>query len=142
MAYITWQDGYSVGLADIDFQHQKLVEIINDLHASLETNDPLGIRSTFDALVNYILFHFGYEESNFVEKGFPDSDAHKRAHFLFIEKILHLRDQLENGDVNVGANMLLFLKRWLMTHIQVSDREMADWINQNEESPSRCQSGC
>ena len=45
MSLIQWDNSYSVGVAEIDLQHQKLIEMINYLHKAMsegKANDVLG----------------------------------------------------------------------------------------------------
>ncbi|MGB9912684.1 MAG: hemerythrin, partial [Candidatus Kapaibacteriota bacterium] len=45
MAFIEWNDNYSVGVSIIDNQHKQLIRIINELHEGMGTGkgkDVLG----------------------------------------------------------------------------------------------------
>ena len=35
MAFFEWDDNYSVGVAEIDQQHQRLIGLINELHEAM-----------------------------------------------------------------------------------------------------------
>ena len=63
MALITWNDSFSVNIAVIDQQHQKLITMINDLNAAMKQGrgrDVMG--GIINGLVNYTITHFKSEE--------------------------------------------------------------------------------
>lgn len=54
MALITWNDNFSVNIAEIDKQHQKLITIINELDEAIKANhnnDAIG--QVLAALLDY-----------------------------------------------------------------------------------------
>ena len=63
MALITWNEQYSVNVSEMDIQHQRLFELINQLHSAMlagkgnETMD--GI---LHGLKEYTITHFSAEE--------------------------------------------------------------------------------
>ena len=63
MALITWGPSIMVGVPDIDKQHKRLVDLINELHTAMtkgQGRDVVG--RVVDALVSYTRDHFGFEE--------------------------------------------------------------------------------
>ena len=66
MALIKWNDSFSVGVVEIDLQHQKLVALINDLNeAMLQARGKTVLTRILNELVSYTVVHFGTEEKYF-----------------------------------------------------------------------------
>ncbi len=124
-----WQDGYSIHMDEIDRQHRRLVELINELHAGMkkgENRESLG--KTFDSLVEYTARHFGYEEKLFTQYGYPEYQAHKTAHEKLVEKVLDFKTRFENNEAFVSMELMAFLKDWLVKHIQGTDKKYAPFL--------------
>lgn len=63
MSLITWSDSYSVKNMQMDDQHRKLVDLINDLHGAMKLGQGRQKLGTIlDALVDYTRTHFRSEE--------------------------------------------------------------------------------
>ncbi len=78
MPLIQWSDNLSVGIASIDEQHKKLLNMINVLSDALangQANEVLV--QIFDGLAVYTVKHFAYEEELFSKYGYEESEAHK-----------------------------------------------------------------
>ena len=63
MALITWNNMLSTGVTEQDNQHKKLIDLINQLNDAMQAgkgSEVLG--KVLAELVNYTVFHFGYEE--------------------------------------------------------------------------------
>ena len=59
MALFTWDTKYSVGLADIDEQHQRLFRLINDLHDAVQHGHGREMMTrVLQELVAYFKTHF------------------------------------------------------------------------------------
>jgi hemerythrin-like metal-binding protein len=59
MALFDWNDTYSVGINDLDRQHKKLVETLNQLHQGmLNRQDRTAIGTLLKQLVTYTQDHF------------------------------------------------------------------------------------
>lgn len=130
MSPIEWCADYMVGHDDIDAQHKRLVEIINTLGQDLEGPSPLSIDQTLNALAQYTIYHFSYEEALFSQSGYPDFLVHQEQHKHFIDKVLTYRDDFENGNPVDAIKLYAFLKMWLVNHICVSDKKMFTWVDE------------
>lgn len=61
---IPWDNNFNTGLAEIDAQHRKLVEIINQLAASFAFDaSTINLSTVFDELIAYTHYHFSAEET-------------------------------------------------------------------------------
>lgn len=132
MALITWTNELSVGVASIDEQHKKLVNMINSLNDALEKGeaDEMIIK-IFNGLAAYTQKHFAYEEELFAAHGYPDSTAHKREHGDLIVQVVELKKKLDTGDFMIGAELMSFLKKWLTNHILGSDKKYSQFLIQH-----------
>jgi hemerythrin len=129
MSLITWNDSYSVNIREIDRQHMKLVQIINDLNEAMrggKANDVLA--KIIRDLVSYTKTHFSNEEGYLERYGYPDVSAHKLQHSAFVNKISELSDNFESGRLGVSIEMMNFLKDWLLKHIKGTDMKYVPFL--------------
>ncbi|MCL6546406.1 MAG: hemerythrin domain-containing protein [Bryobacteraceae bacterium] len=63
MAFLDWQEAYSVKVPELDQQHQRLVGMLNRLHDALRAGgDPAVAQKVVEELVLYTQHHFAAEE--------------------------------------------------------------------------------
>jgi len=123
MALIVWSDELSVGIEEIDNQHQKLVQLINGLHNHLLAGDANEIMGKLlDRVIEYTGFHFSTEEQLMEKYGYSFSAPHKREHQKLVDTALALQARLHSGNARITAETMTFLKDWLYHHILESDK--------------------
>ncbi|MBI5055189.1 MAG: bacteriohemerythrin [Nitrospirae bacterium] len=130
MPFITWNEEYSVNIKEIDTQHQKLIELINNLFDKMRIGrgkDVIGI--ILNELVNYTVYHFLTEEKLFQEHGYPEYMQHKKLHSDLTKQVKELKDKFDHGDIIVTARTLNFLNKWLIDHIMGEDKKYAPFLN-------------
>lgn len=129
---IAWSDNLSTGLASVDHQHQRLVEIINtlsNLHAQGSTVQEIA--PVLAQLRDYTLFHFQHE-ADLMELwpvNAADKAAHLKAHHGFVERIKKAEELVASNPADVVDHLLSFLLKWLVHHITGIDTRMAREIN-------------
>ena len=127
--FITWTDNYIIDNALIDEQHQKLINLINNLHAAfLEGKANNRLNEIVEDLVAYTKYHFQSEEEIFCKTEYLEKEKHKEQHRDFIEKIKEFKNKLTTGDSRLSFDIMLFLQKWLQNHILISDKEYKDFI--------------
>ncbi len=132
MAIIVWEDQLSVDVAEIDGQHQKLVEMINNLHDAMKVGK--GKDATGDilhGLANYTVEHFGTEEKYFEQFRYPAAHLHKKEHQDFVEKVTLFINDFDSGKILLTMDIMKFLKEWLVNHIQGTDKQYTNCFNSN-----------
>src|SRR5512145_1028561 len=93
LAFIDWKESYSVGLPDIDLQHQRLIGIINRLHEAMKTGSAHAlIVRVLDDLVAYTQEHFAYEERLITAAGYAHAAEHARKHRAMVAQVECFRD--------------------------------------------------
>ena len=130
MAFFEWdQDKYTVYVAEMDEQHQKLVAIINRFYeASQEAPNKRKNEVLFDELINYTKYHFSTEEQLFDSKGYPASESHKAMHRNLVHSVVEVRKKFYLGNGSINQELLDFLKLWLTSHILSSDRQYGQYL--------------
>lgn len=123
-----WDDNFNTGIAKIDEQHKKLVDIINDLATQFTFHsEDIDLATVFDKLLNYTDYHFSTEEGIWHKTlaNTENEKKHKETHKNFIETVINLiNSQQEKSKDEVAENTLGILVQWLVTHILESDRFM------------------
>ena len=122
MEPIVWTDEFSVGVAQLDAQHQRLVKMINQLSAAGETST--GSEAVSDSLTEmtqYAQTHFAVEEQMLRDNGYPDLERHMAEHLAFQERTSEFLTATMLSVTHVPESLLLYLRGWLVNHILTSD---------------------
>lgn len=129
MALIQWNDEYSVRVKEIDQQHMKLVELINELHRAMkEARGKEVVGKILTDLISYTKFHFTAEERLMKLNNYPDYLNHKLEHENLTQKVLAYRDQYAEGKLSLPIEVIQFLKDWLLKHILGSDKKYSPYL--------------
>lgn len=128
--FIQWKDEYRVGHSLIDFDHQTLVNITNELFSNVERGfSQEEISTTIKYLIDYVEKHFEREESIFLESNYPDSQAHMEKHNEIKQVVRGIAAQYAADPSAININEVLeFLKKWLTNHIMRADRAYVPFI--------------
>ncbi len=127
--FFEWSDKYSVGVSEIDEEHQKLFDLSNQfLRAMNKGQGTAELTKTFDALIDYTCTHFSSEEKFFLAHNYPDAESHIDEHKKLTDKVLDLN---KNKTYIFPDNVSGFLSSWLKDHILESDMRYANYLREN-----------
>lgn len=135
-----WNDHLETGIATVDEQHKKIVEIINRLAETLVDASDDEIAEVFDELKNYASYHFETEEALWSEHLSQDSEylAHQKSHATFMPEVLEIqKEHSEQPLTSVLEHVVQFLIRWLVLHIIYDDKRMALVIEKMKQGMTR-----
>ncbi len=129
---IEWNDKYSVGISIIDEQHKKLFGIVNKTIYAKEHNDNTDVlKEVLEEMTDYALEHFKTEEAYMREFNYPEYEYHNEKHYDFITKTTGYFNRVVNGEYHISDELLVYLKQWLVNHIQICDRQYIDCFKKN-----------
>jgi len=132
MALINWNQSYSVQVKEIDIQHQRLVEMLNQLHELMKAGQgKTAIVPILDELVTYAGTHFTTEEKYFDQFHYNETVRHKAEHKKFVEKVLAFQTDFKTGKTILSMDVMNFLKDWLINHIQGTDKRYTQCFNEH-----------
>jgi len=121
---IEWDEGYSLGISNIDIQHKNLFEIAGKVFSLKESpNVKEEIRIILYELNDYIKKHFAEEEAFMEEISFPDSDYHKKLHRKIVENVTSITKNNHRLDT-IQTKMRIIAKRALIEHIMNEDMKI------------------
>jgi hemerythrin len=130
MALIQWNDGLSVNIVEIDQQHRKLVEMINNLNDAMrQGKGKESLSKIINGLITYAGTHFRTEEKYFDQFGYPDTGKHKQEHKGFTQKVAAFKKDFEGGKRTLSTEVMMFLSDWLQDHIKVVDKKYGPFLN-------------
>ena len=131
--FILWNESYNIGIGNIDTQHKKLVDIINELYESfVDQTTGQKLHKILKELEDYTIYHFGTEEELFKKHGYPQTEAHLAEHKGFVERIKQFNADLIDGKTSLTFQLMNYLKNWLLGHICGSDQEYVSFFIDKE----------
>ncbi len=133
--FIEWKKVYNLDHELIDYQHKKLVELINELHEAHQNGMVVPIlEDILDRLVDYTAYHFSTEERLFQDLQYPEAKEHISEHEEFVAEIFYLKYQAKDGNLLITLKILDYLKDWTITHILGTDQEFGQLFKRNSSA--------
>ncbi|NPA24275.1 MAG: bacteriohemerythrin [Deltaproteobacteria bacterium] len=135
MGILEWNESFSVGIRKIDYQHRKLISLLNELVSASATGQQREvIGRVLEEVVAYTDYHFKAEEDFF--RVHPRYEAHHAIHQGFVEQALALLDAYQRNEEDLTSETILYLQNWVKEHILETDvvffRELGFVDPQNE----------
>lgn len=133
MAFVDWRPEYSVRSDTLDRQHQKMFQIVNQLHDAIfarKAKDVMG--GIIHDLIAYTETHFAEEERQMELGRFPPQlfQAHKAAHAQLVRQVREIEQRYLGREGNMSPDVLCFLVgEWLLKHILGMDKQYAPYMD-------------
>jgi hemerythrin len=130
MTLITWTDSFSVKVSEIDKQHKKLIDMINNLHEAMKEGKSKEVMGDIlKSLLSYTETHFKLEEKYFDLYNYPAKENHKAKHKQFIDTVTKFKNDFDSGKTTLSLEVMNFQKDWWTKHINGTDKEYAKFFN-------------
>lgn len=126
---LDWTDDLSVGIPEMDAEHQHFIALVNDLNEAILWRMELKqIKERMQAIVDDAVEHFSHEEALLEEWGYPDAGEHTRQHAQILAEGREMvgrfgRDESEYAWIEAG----LKLKHSLTEHLLIEDMKYRDF---------------
>ena len=122
MEQLQWSDKIDVGVTKFNDEHKELINFVNRLGHALEIRSAAKtMEEILVGLVNYTKIHFSHEEEAMVKHNYPDYTSHKKEHDDLTSQVGDFYERLKSGKVSFSLELMDFLKKWLLNHIQKTD---------------------
>ena len=132
MPLIPWEEKFTLGIKEVDEQHQKMLEIINRLFNIFDrgkANDPAEIDVIIKEMDDYAVYHFQTEERYFDLFDYPGAKEHIEIHDQYRDRVKKWRERYNaSKDELVFFEISNFLQDWWIWHINNTDREYVPYF--------------
>lgn len=129
MTLLSWRKDYEVGVPQIDSEHHRLFELVNEFHgAYLRGEGGKEIPRVLNQLVTYAQLHFQHEENLMGENDYPHLDKQREQHSDLITSIFKINEEFASDPAKASAETLQFVKHWLIDHIVQEDMAIGDFL--------------
>ncbi|MDT8447508.1 MAG: bacteriohemerythrin [bacterium] len=124
---------YLMGIASIDEQHAKLLEMINLLSDGMAMGDARPVlESLIERLYAFAQSHFAYEEELMERTGYPNLEAHRTEHRAYLTRLTELLHRwAEGGGFMIAVDVHDLITLWATEHIIESDHSYATHLKQH-----------
>ena len=125
MSLIIWSDEYSIGVPDVDREHEQLIELINRLYNKFEEDSSeTTVLEVLKEIHRDMSAHFSNEEKFMRERGYDQYVDHKSEHALLLDEIKEVMFYYEEiSDFDKGA-LGEHLKKWFIVHFKTKDARL------------------
>lgn len=127
MAKLAWSNELATGIPEIDNQHKRIVEYINQLYDLRQSQSREGVADVIGEMVDYTMSHFAFEEDLMESAGYPFAGPHRKVHQLFTRRVAEIQARFDAGE-DVATELHSMLSRWLFNHILNEDRGYTDAV--------------
>lgn len=124
---IIWSDDFLIGIDELDYEHQRLIEDINKLQRQLLKHvDMDRIEDTLGSIHARMQAHFALEEHVMLSQEYSHYTEHKAEHEQLLDEYAEFMTKFEK-DSNPGnrETVVGMLRQWIVDHILTSDKKMS-----------------
>lgn len=124
MATFEWSVLFETGLTEVDAQHKRLVELVNQLGEDADSASSEHIDKALQALADYTVYHFQCEEAIMEASGVAIvySERHRATHRRFVDQVVGWIERRKAGEPIDLRQLIDFLSNWLIFHILGDDQ--------------------
>ena len=121
METLQWGPDLETGIAVIDAQHKRLVQLVNQMYEARQKHDMNTVGAVIPEMVDYSVSHFNFEEELMQDAGYGLLKVHKWLHEQFVNKLPDFQARYQAGE-DITEELYIMLSRWLTHHICREDR--------------------
>jgi len=132
MALIEWQERFRIGIESVDYEHQEMIALLNELYEGLtqDTGEP-DVVAFLGEVYARISAHFALEERVMKQRRYDRYAEHKASHEELLDEIRDIMDDYELGGAEPPVEAFgQRLSAWFGDHFGTHDarlhRAMAD----------------
>ena len=122
---IIWSEDFLIGIEELDYEHQRLIEDINKLQGEmLKHVDTDRIEDTLGSIHARMQAHFALEERVMKSQKYAYYGEHKAEHEQLLDEYTEFMTKFEkDSDLGDREAIVGMLRQWIVDHILISDKK-------------------
>ncbi len=130
MNNVKWNLSYDVGIKKFNEHHRVLFKALDDIYEAMENKkDKFALAKIINELQEFARYHLTEEEACLLKNNYPDYDAHRNHHKIFITKLEQFIDDFNSDKYLLHHEIAIFLKSWIANHILIYDKKYKEYLN-------------
>jgi hemerythrin-like metal-binding protein len=123
---IEWRDDFKIGIADVDYEHLRLIGLINGIYRELgERPDKADVSAALGEIHVKISAHFALEEKIMRERRYDQYADHKADHERLLDEIRDIMDAFEEAPgFDYAGAMVARVTPWFTGHFKTKDARL------------------
>ena len=116
---------HRLALPAVEYEHQELVNLINDCYEQMESGADTGtIKQLLNQIYAAVAEHFAHEEELMLSSSYPEYEPHKDSHEQLLLVYRNLIDRfVTNPEAGVERAQKV-LADWFIRHVSTADQEL------------------
>ena len=135
MSLLEWKSEFSVGIESMDFEHRKMIGMINEIYDELtQHRDVESIEQFLGDIHAAISAHFALEERMMKNAGYGEYEAHKDDHEELLDQIRDMMDEFSVYPATGFGMLKSNLADWFEAHFASFDARLHGQLAGEDES--------
>jgi len=122
---VEWRQEFCTGIGSVDREHRELLELINSLHASLEScADLQRVINVLDEVYQQLHSHFETEEALMKSARYVAYNEHRLDHETLLEDLREIISSIDEDWCTTTDELAVDLDRWCSDHFRTHDAKL------------------
>ena len=127
MPYFNWNPDYDTGIAGVDYEHHRMVNMLNEIHDLIvQGTKPHRVSDILADFHTLAAAHFALEEKIMQDENHPDLGGRRQTHYRLLDQVQEIMDAYEAGAYQSGEGLPATLKEWLSEAIGIDAKLFAE----------------
>jgi hemerythrin len=132
MAYLDWNPAYDTGVPGIDYEHRRLVGLLNQVHEMISSAaEPHKVADTLADFHTRAAAHFALEEKIMSDQNFPGLRERRSIHHRLLDQVREIMDGYHAGSYRAGEELPQTLREWLSEAMDIDVKLFAEIAETN-----------
>lgn len=139
---LTWDEGMSVGIPDIDEDHKRFIALIDGFNKSVAERMEINeIQKRMQDILDDAVQHFALEQGLFDQWHYPEAERHARVHAQLLQVLQDIKSSISSGYDAEWVEAGFGIKDALITHFQTEDMKYAEFYRNSSAAPAAEETG-
>ncbi|WP_417796397.1 bacteriohemerythrin [Terasakiella pusilla] len=126
-----WDESLRTGNPVVDEEHQEFITMLNGYYSLMRLGK--GADQVDDMIAKFsdhMNIHLANEEAEMAKMSYPELEAHKKSHRVFLERLNEIKRQQEAGQ-DTSVDFLEYMAKWLREHTMKYDKLYVTYMNEH-----------